>query len=290
MRARSGACRATGDRAYHQPPRNAPRMRARTPALLGCASPIPDLEVRSSPSAEPAGRRGTGPITRRRLDAFPEDADQEIGVPRDAPRQSQTWRCARPRARRPQGDGGPGLSAASAQRAPDAGEDARAPRMRLANPRSGEALGPERGDRRATGDRAYQQPPRNAPRMRARTPALPGCASPIPGLERRSAPSAETAGRRETGPISSLRATRPGCGRGRPRSQDAPRQSQTWRGARPRARSPQGDGGPGLSADFAQRAPDAGEDARAPRGRRVVPRTQKDHRHARGMPVVRNRS
>jgi hypothetical protein len=227
------------------------------------------------------------------------------------------WKNARPRARSPQGDGEPCLSPAATQRSPDAGEDARAPRGRSApvhgrrliepattgpqaNPRPGEALVPERGARRATGDHAPHQPPRNGPRMRARTPALPGedrhrCmvagsssqqpldAKPIPGLERRSSPSAEPAGRRGIMPHTSLRTARPGCGRGRPRSQGKigtgawpqahragdywpPSQSQTWRGARPRARSPQGDGGSCPTPASVQRAPDAGEDARAPGG------------------------
>jgi hypothetical protein len=132
-----------------------------------------------------------------------------------------TGRCARPRARSPQGDGELCLSPAAAPRSPDAGEDARAPRGKLAlarhlerrsspsaepagrrgtmpitsrratvagcgrgRPRSqgeagagaplGEALVPERGARRATGNYAYHQPPRHGRGMRARTPALPG--------------------------------------------------------------------------------------------------------------------
>jgi hypothetical protein len=236
MSARSGAHRATGNHAYHQPTRS---------ALPGC------------------GR----------------------GRPRSQgmPRQSQTWRCARPRARSPPGDGEPCLSPAYAQRAPrecpanprpgdalvpergahratgnhahpshqsalppDAGGDARAPRECPANPTVGDALVPERGAHRATGNHAYHQPQRNgspdagedaraprealpipdlemrpspsaeptgrrgtmptpatnlrSPQMRARTPALPGNAPPIPRLERRPAPSAEPTGRRGTMP------------------------------------------------------------------------------------------
>jgi hypothetical protein len=258
-------------------------------ALPGPAQPTPDLEMRSSPSAEPAGRReivhtpacdrcapdaggdARAPRTRRanpRLgDALvPERGARRAtgnpaylslrslrparcgrGRPRsqDPPSQPQTWRCARPRARSPQGDGRSCLSVAAEKRAPDAGGDARAPRTRPTNPRLGDALVPERGARRATGDRAYP----------------------------------------------SLRSVRPArCGRGRPRSQDPPSQSQTWRCARPRARSPQGDGKscipqPAIRASHKMRAgtptlpgkdrpitspratytPDAGGDAHAPR-------------------------
>jgi hypothetical protein len=71
MRARFGARRATGSRAYRQPPRNAPQ-----------------------------------------------DAGEDARAPRGDRCQSQGWRCARPRARSPQGDGEPCLWAASPQCAP----------------------------------------------------------------------------------------------------------------------------------------------------------------------------
>jgi hypothetical protein len=132
--------------------------------------PVPRVERRSASSAEPAGRRGdtarlshqaTGPKMRAGTPA----------LPGGEPCQSHAWRGARPRARSPQGDGRPGLSPASAQPAPDAGGDARAPR---------------RG------------------------------ALPVPRVERRSASSAEPGGRRETRPITSLRATGPKMRAGTP--------------------------------------------------------------------------
>jgi hypothetical protein len=54
------------------------------------------------------------------------------------------------------------------------------------------------------------------PKMRARTPALPGGALPIPRVAMRSSPSAEPAGRREAVLIASLRATVPKMRAGTP--------------------------------------------------------------------------
>jgi hypothetical protein len=135
-----------------------------------------------------------------------------------------------------------------------------------ANPTRGEALGLERGARRATGYHAYHQPPRNARRMRAGTPALPGGGGlPIPRVEMRSSPSAEPVGRRGTMSITSPAQRSPDAGEDARAPRGVPCQSHAWRGARPRARSPSGDGVPCLSPAPAQRSPDAGEDARAPR-------------------------
>jgi hypothetical protein len=135
--------------------------------------------------------------------------------------QCQTWRCARPRARSPQGDGVPCLPQPPIDALPGCGRDARAPRGDLANSRPGDALVPERGARRATGNDAYPSP----------QSTLPGC------------------GR-------DARAPRGAC------------QCQTWRCARPRARSPQGDGTPRLPQPPIDALPGCGRDARAPRGTR----------------------
>jgi hypothetical protein len=148
-----------------------PRMRAGTPALPGeGALPFPRVEMRSSSSAEPAGRR--------------------VALA-DPSRQSARY--------------------------PDAGGDARAPRARATNPTPGDALVVERcrrliepattgrcrdqvvavstrarsGARMGPGGHAYPSHQSARPKMRAGTPALPGRVPPIPRLETRSSSSAE---------------------------------------------------------------------------------------------------
>jgi hypothetical protein len=191
-------------------------------------------------------------------------------LPGGEPCQSHAWRGARPRARSPQGDGRPGLSPASAQPAPDAGGDARAPRRRaLPVPRveRRSASSAEPAGRRGDTARLSHQP--NAPQDAGEDARAPRRgALPVPRVERRSASSAEPAGRRGTRPITSLRATRAGCGRGRPRSQEGSLASPTRgealgleRGAR-RATGDQAYHQPPRNG-----AQDAGGDARAPRGR-----------------------
>jgi hypothetical protein len=113
-----GARRATGSHANpnHWQPRSPGCGRGR-PRSQGSALPIPDLEMRSSSSAEPAGRRGAmqTPTVGRH---GPPDAGEDARAPREVPCQSQTWRCARPRARSPKGEGEPCLSPAAAQTNP----------------------------------------------------------------------------------------------------------------------------------------------------------------------------
>jgi hypothetical protein len=181
------------------------------------------------------------------------------------PSQSHGWRCARPRARSPQGDGGPCLLPDFAQSAPDAGGDARAPRGKMpswgsalpgghpANPTAGDALVPERGARRATGGQAYHQLPRDGPKDAggdARGPRgkMPSWGSALP----KGNPANPTPG--ET----------PGLGRGARRAtgdqayHQLPRDGPQDAGEDARA--------PRERPAHSQRAPDAGEDARAPRG------------------------
>jgi hypothetical protein len=87
---------------------------------------------------------------RLRVAGSPEDADQEIGVPRGAPRQSHVWGCPRPeRCRRL-------IEPATTGRCRD---QVVATSMRARS-----------GARRATGGHAYCQPLRNGRRVRARTP------------------------------------------------------------------------------------------------------------------------
>jgi hypothetical protein len=178
--------------------------------------PIPDLEMRSSPSAEPAGRREAmhtptasrhGPRMRARTPALPGGA------------QSRTWRCARPRARSPQGDERRCIPQPPADTVPGCGRGRpRSQGGRPANPGPGDALVPERGARRATGSNAYPNRRPTRPPDAGETPALPGGA-----------------------------------------------QSRTWRCARPRARSPQGDERRCIRQPPADTAPGCGRDARAPR-------------------------
>jgi hypothetical protein len=201
---------------------HAPRMRARTPALPGGAPPIPDLEMRSSPSAEPAGRRGTRhtPATDQRDPRRPRSQGGVLPIPDLEIRSSPSAEPA----------GRPGAVAyvnRRPTRSPDAGEDARAPRRCPANPR----LGGEPWHTSTAGQ--------HAPRMRAGTPALPGGAPPIPDLEMRSSPSAEPAGRRETMPVTSLRATQPHAG------EDA----RAPRGALPQGLGPRSMNPPSLPSD-----------------------------------------
>jgi hypothetical protein len=144
-RARSGTRRATGGYAHHQPPRSTPPMRARTPALPGGTGAFPDCATKGDECL-----------------VFDAKLVPDVGSPLGDPVTlacSIAWRCARPPAllqahrasddqtlpkpssrnldegaiRNPQGDGKPCPSPASAQHAPDAGEDARAPRGRPAH-------------------------------------------------------------------------------------------------------------------------------------------------------------
>jgi hypothetical protein len=134
-------------------------------------------------------------------------------------RQSRTWRCARPRARSPQGDERRCIPQPPADTVPGCGRGRpRSQGGRPANPGPGDALVPERGARRATGSNAYPNRRPTRPPDAGETPALPGGA-----------------------------------------------QSRTWRCARPRARSPQGDERRCIRQPPADTAPGCGRDARAPR-------------------------
>jgi hypothetical protein len=147
-----------------------------------------------------------------------------------------------------QGSGSALVCRASGACSEDADQEIGVPRGHPANPGLGDALVPERGARRATGNQAYtSQRTARYRKMPSWGSALPGGTPPIPDLEMRSSPSAEPAGRRGTGhtPANEQHATER-CRAGARRFQGAPRQSQTWRCARPRARSPQGDGEPGI--------------------------------------------
>jgi hypothetical protein len=127
--------------------------------------PIPALEMRSFPSAEP----GTGDVNQRTLQTFPRSALSRLrggGPPHlqgVLPCPSQPWRCARPRARSPERATGSG---AYPKAPPDrrcrafAVEDHRISRGSChAHPSPGDALVPERGARRATGGAAHPRPP-----------------------------------------------------------------------------------------------------------------------------------
>jgi hypothetical protein len=132
---------------------NVPRLASEEPirrsALPGRPLHIPRLEMRSSPSAKPAGRRG---------------AKHTSTVGQRAPRM---------RAGRPRSQGKTGA---------DAPEDAElglgVPRKAVAYPTVGDALGLERGARRATGSEAYVN------RWPARTPDAGGTPA-LPGEDRR---------------------------------------------------------------------------------------------------------
>jgi hypothetical protein len=118
-----------------------------------------------------------------------------------------------------------------------------------AHPGAGDALVPERGARNG---RRESVPTSDFPRIGAfapsrwRPPHLQGSpATPIPALAMRSSPSAEPGGRRESVPTSGLpRIGALAPSRWRPPHLQGvlPYSSQRWRCARPRARSPQGDG------------------------------------------------
>jgi hypothetical protein len=213
MRARPGARRATGEHAcarlcFGGSPEDADQEIGVPRGAL----PIPRLEMRSSPSAEPTGRRGTVPIA--------------------------SLRATGPKMRA----GTPAL--------PGGG---------LANPTVGDALVPERGARRATGNRAYRQPARDGSQDAgedARAPRGGPCQSHGWRCARPRAQSPPGDGRPCLSPACARRVPR--CGRGRPRSQGEPCQSHGWRCARPRARSPQGDGQPCLSPACARRVPRCG--------------------------------
>jgi hypothetical protein len=199
--------------------RSAPRCGRGRPRSQGGVQPIPCLEMRSSSSAERAGRRGFvyTPASNRSAPRCGRGRPRSQG----GLSQSHGWRCARPRARSAQGDGGPCMRQTPQIGPPqDAGGDARAPRGASANPTVGDALVLGRGARRATGGRACVKPRRSVrPKMRAGTPALPGGRPANP--TRGEALVLERGARRATGGhvYTSLRTTSSGCRRGRPRSQ-----------------------------------------------------------------------
>jgi hypothetical protein len=179
-------------------------------------------------------------------------------------RQSRTWRCARPRARSPQGDERRCIPQPPADTVPGCGrgrprsQGGRQSRTwRCARPRARSPQGDER--------RCIPQPPadtvpgcgRGRPRSQGGRPANPG-----PG----DALVPERGARRATGSNAypNRRPTRP------PDAGETPAlpggaQSRTWRCARPRARSPQGDERRCIRQPPADTAPGCGRDARAPR-------------------------
>jgi hypothetical protein len=152
---------------------HAPQMRAGTPALPGGPLQIPRLEMRSSSSAEPAGRRGTrhmstvGQHAPRMRAGTPALPGGPLQIPRLEMRSSSS---AEPAGRR------------GAKHTSSVGQ--RAPRMRAGTPalpggplhiprlEMRPASGAEPTGRR--GAHVHHQPPYNAPQMRAGTPALPG--------------------------------------------------------------------------------------------------------------------
>jgi hypothetical protein len=305
-RPRARSPQGDGEQCIRQPPADTAPGCGRD-ARAPREGPIPDLEMRSSPSAEPAGRREAmhTPTAGRHGPRMRARRPRSQG---GATRQSRTWRCARPRARSPQGDERRCIRQPPADTVPGCGRDARAPRegpipdLEMRSSPSAEPAGRREAMHTPTASR-------HGPRMRARTPALPGgaqsrtwrCARPRArspqGDERRCIPQPPAD-------------TVPGCGRGRPRSQggrpanpgpgdalvpergarratgsnaypnrrptrppdagETPAlpggaQSRTWRCARPRARSPQGDERRCIRQPPADTAPGCGRDARAPR-------------------------
>jgi hypothetical protein len=199
--------------------RSAPRCGRGRPRSQGGVQPIPCLEMRSSSSAERAGRRGFvyTPASNRSAPRCGRGRPRSQG----GLSQSHGWRCARPRARSAQGDGGPCMRQTPQIGPPqDAGGDARAPRGASANPTVGDALVLGRGARRATGGHVYTSLRTTSSGCRRGRPRSQGNAPPIPWLERRPASGAEPAGRRGAVHASNPADRRaPRCGRGRPRSQ-----------------------------------------------------------------------
>jgi hypothetical protein len=202
------------------------KMPIRRSAFPGRSLHIPHLERRPASGAEPAGRRGTVPVASLRATVTgcgrgrprsqgetgadaPEDADQEIGVPRGAVAYSTPGEA-------------PGLGR-GAHRA--TGSEAYVERW------------PTRTRMRAGRPRSQGETGANAPEDAELGLAFPGGLLHIPRLERRPASGAEPAGRRGAKHTSSVGQRAPGCGRGRPRSQGGPartrRKMPSWGSAFP---------------------------------------------------------
>jgi hypothetical protein len=162
----------------------------------------------------------------------------EPGGRRGARHMPATDQCVfRMRAGRPRSQGRIGAGGASPQR--------------VANPGAGDAPGLGRGARRATGSQAYaSHRPTRLPDAGG-TPALPG--------ENRRSNASPGGGRDARAPRG--KSALAGC------VSTAFRQSRSWRCARPRARSPEGDGEPGIRQPPTNASPGCGRDARAPRGK-----------------------